>query len=59
MRELVFDKARRLWVSELRELMRRDDVTVGSVVSARRGIARVQLLVAGKAYVLTVVDPEP
>ena len=59
MRDLVFDKGRTLWVSELHELMRRDDVTVGWFVSARRGFARVQLLVAGKAYVVTVVDPAP
>lgn len=56
MRDLVFDKSRTLWVSELRELIRRDDVTVGWLVSARPGFARVQVLVAGKAY---VVDPEP
>ena len=59
MRDLVFDKGRTLWVFELRELIRRDDVTVGWFVSARPGFARVQVLVAGKAYVVTVVDPEP
>ena len=59
MRDLELKQGRTLWVSELRELMRRDDVVVGWFVSARPGFARVQLLVAGKAYVVTVVDPEP
>jgi hypothetical protein len=57
MRDLSLERNRTLWTSELKALMAQGMV-VGRFVSIRRGFARVQLLTDGKAFVVTVVDPE-
>ena len=48
-----------LRTSELRELLARGDVKAGLFVSFRPGFARVELLVPGKTFMVTVVDPKP
>jgi hypothetical protein len=59
MSDLVSGRGRTLRTPELRELLDRGDVTVGRFISVRRGFARVELLVPGRAMTVTVVDPKP